>query len=107
MLSLCAWRPEWLPVPAPTHPHNSHPLTILSKGLKKLIKRIVKQEAAEQEAERRSVAAVQSGPNLNRSPIRKVTPSPKGNQVHRAAGGRRARRQPLQAPQRPHAGPTH
>ena len=106
MLSLRAWRPGWLPVPAPTHPHNSHPLTILSKGLKKLIKRIVKQEAAEQEAERRSVAAVQSGPNLNRSPIRKVTPSPKGNQVHRAAGGRRARRQPLQAPQRPHAGPT-
>ena len=42
-------------MPAPTHPHNSHPLAIRSKGLKKLIKRIVKQEAAEQEAERRSV----------------------------------------------------
>ena len=55
MLSLQAWRPGWLPVPAPTHPHNSHPLAIRSKGLKKLIKRIVKQEAAEQEAERRSV----------------------------------------------------
>ena len=55
MLSLRAWRPGWLPVPAPTHPHNSHPRTIRSKGLKKLIKRIVKQEAAEQEAERRSV----------------------------------------------------
>ena len=61
MLSLQAWRTGWLPVPAPTHPHNSHPLNIRSKGLKKLIKRIVKQEAAEQEAERRSVAAVQSG----------------------------------------------
>ena len=106
MLSLQAWRPGWLPVPAPTHPHNSHPLTIRSKGLKKLIKRIVKQEAAEQEAERRSVAAVQSGPNPNRNPIRKLTPGPKPEQVHRAAGGRRARRQPLQAPQRPHAGPT-
>ena len=58
MLSLRAWRPGWLPVPAPTHPHNLHPLAIRSKGLKKLIKRIVKQEAAEQEAERRSVGAV-------------------------------------------------
>ena len=58
MLSLRGWRPEWLPVPAPTQSHDSHPLTIRSKGLKKLIKRIVKQEAAEQEAERRSIAAV-------------------------------------------------
>ena len=49
-------------MPAPTHPHTSHPLATLSKGLKKLIKRIEKQEAAEQEAERRSSEAAESSP---------------------------------------------
>ena len=49
---------------APTHTHTSHPHTphppaALSQGLKKLIKRIEKQEAAEQEAERRSVEAAE------------------------------------------------
>ena len=43
-------------LPPPT-PNTSHPLAALSQGLKKLIKRIEKQEAAEQEAERRSVEA--------------------------------------------------
>ena len=49
-------------MPAPTHPHTSHPLATLSKGLKKLIKRIEKQEAAEQKAERRSSEAAESSP---------------------------------------------
>ena len=46
-------------MPAPTHSHTSHPPATLSKGLKKLIKRIEKQEAAEQEAERRSTEAAE------------------------------------------------
>ena len=56
VLRVSAWPQA---VPARTHSHTSHPPATLSKGLKKLIKRIEKQEAAEQEAERRSTEAAE------------------------------------------------